>query len=90
LLFITFQGPIYNTFGKNIIAVVIDEDAYVKNSFITKENIYKYQFVVEDKTYKGDSQCNKFKIGDSLLIRYLNFYPNKNQPLWILENKECK
>jgi ribosomal protein S17 len=89
LIFLLFRDDILLNYGNKMKAVIIDEQAYEKNSFITKEKVYKYEFNVNGKTYKGHSQCNYFKVGDSIEILYWRFHPKTNQPVWLIENKTC-
>lgn len=71
-----------NKDGKVVMGVVIDETTYTKNSQLssTESRVHKYMFKVQGKSYKGNSQHSKYKVGDSILIRYLQNDPSQNSP----------
>lgn len=88
-IFVLNRFKILQNYGTTINAVIINETGFVRNSHITKEVVYKYEFFANGRLFKGDSQCKRFNVGDSLLIRYWTFRPSVNQPLWILNHETC-
>ncbi len=73
--------------GKVAKAVITAEESYTKNNFTNKEYQYQYRFCINTKCYEGPSQSFSFKPGDSILIRYWDFYPYVNQPIHVLQDK---
>lgn len=61
-------------------AVIINEKNYYGNSPVSKEFSYSYSFEVEGTIYKGNSNESTYKLGDTILIEYVSFYPNFNRP----------
>lgn len=68
--------------GKVTMGVVVNEVVYTKNSHLSspENRIHKYVFEVQGKTYKGNSQDSKYKVGDSILVRYVTSDPSQNNP----------
>jgi|LakMenE01Jun11ns_1017448.scaffolds.fasta_scaffold9295644_2 hypothetical protein len=98
ILFILFQFfiAVFSTWilnynGETINAIIVDERAnYANKGSLEKEIEYKYNFFVNGSNYFGNSECSKFKVGDSIQIRYWKLYPRKNHAVWILENRNCE
>lgn len=61
-------------------AVIINEKNYYGNSPVSQEFSYSYSFEVEGTIYKGNSNESTYKLGDTILIEYVSFYPNFNRP----------
>jgi hypothetical protein len=61
-------------------AIIIDEKNYFGNSPVSHEFSYSYSFEVEGTIYKGNSNDSSYKLGDTILIEYVDFYPNFNRP----------
>lgn len=61
-------------------AIIINEKKYYGNSPVSHEFSYSYSFEVEGTIYKGNSNESTYKLGDTILIEYVNFYPNFNRP----------
>ncbi|OCB70432.1 hypothetical protein [Flavobacterium crassostreae] len=78
--------------GKSIEGIMINERGYNgKGSFLLKEEngnsiIYKYNFKMNGKLYKGDSQSSKFSPGDTIEVLYLESFPSVNRPAYYLRD----
>ena len=57
-------------------AIIINEENYWGNSPVSKKFSFSYEFIAGGKKYREDSRNEKLKIGDTVLIEYLNSYPN--------------
>ena len=57
-------------------AVVINERNYWGNSPVSRTYSYSYEFIVKGKKYKADSRNEKLKIGDTVLVKYVSFFPS--------------
>ena len=62
-------------------AVIINEKNYNGNDRVKFTFTYSYLFYVHGKSFKGDSQNETLKIGDSIEIEYDKTNPNLNKPL---------
>jgi hypothetical protein len=56
-------------------AVIVNEENYWGNSPVSQKFSYSYEFSVEGKKYREDSRNEKLRIGDSIIIEYVNSYP---------------
>jgi hypothetical protein len=71
----------FATESEQLRAIIIKEKNYFPNSPVSHEFSYSYQFILRGKYYKGNSLDSKFKIGDSILIKYVKSDPNINAPV---------
>lgn len=60
-------------------AVIIDEENYFPNDQVEFRYTYSYEFKVNGKTYKGDSNNMTVYIGDTIEIIYNKDNPNINR-----------
>lgn len=75
----TVSGALLTGKSPEIKAVIIDEKKFYGNSPVSQKFSYSYLFKIGDKVYKGNSMESKFKIGDTILIRYLKSNPDVNE-----------
>lgn len=64
-----------------VTAVIIDEKNFFGNSPVSQDFSYSYSFKIDGKTYKGDSYDMKFKLGDTIRVRYVESFPTMNEPV---------
>jgi hypothetical protein len=62
-------------------AVIINIKNYDPNDRVNSDYHYSYSFVVDGKTYKGDSHDPTLKIGDTVEIEYDKNHPGLNKLL---------
>lgn len=67
--------------SKEVKAVIINERNYMGNSPVSQQYSYSYQFKIDGKTYTGDSMDPKFKINDTILVKYVKDRPEMNEPV---------
>ncbi|GAB3514335.1 DUF3592 domain-containing protein [Emticicia fontis] len=67
-----------DTDTKIIKAVVIDELNYANNSSVNKRYYYSYEFEVDGEKYKGNTLSTKYKVGDSVEVKYYIPKPSIN------------
>jgi hypothetical protein len=72
----TVKNHFLNKNSMTINAVVVDEKNYFGNSKVTHPFSYSYEFIIESKKYREDSKKEDLKIGDSVLVEYVDFFPN--------------
>lgn len=65
--------------NKLIKAVVIDEENYVGHSPVEHRFYYSYEFIVDRKVYRGNTKSNRYKIGDSVNVKYSISNPSFNE-----------
>lgn len=65
-------------------AVIVNEENYLGNSPVSHTFSYSYEFIANGKIYREDSRNEKLKIGDSVLVEYVNSFPYFSR---IKENK---
>lgn len=85
LLYVTFT-PFLNllllNYGEKTNAVITPNETSWRHRYTT--NNYRYKFVIEGKTYTGNSLIevgHTSKIGDSIDILYFGFCPDFNRPM---------
>ena len=75
---VIIKGEIKNYFlnnnSVNEVAIIVNEQNFWGNN--SRIFSYSYEFVVNDKKYRADSRDNNLKVGDSVNIEYVPFYPN--------------
>jgi hypothetical protein len=69
------------TESEQLKAIIISEKNYFPNSPVSHEFSYSYQFNLRGRSYKGNSLDSKFKIGDSILIKYVKSDPSISAPV---------
>ena len=57
-------------------AVIVNEENYWGNSPVSKTFSYSYEFIVDGKAYREDSRNTSLKIGDSVIVEYVESFPN--------------
>jgi hypothetical protein len=67
--------------SQKVKAIVVDEKNFWGNSPVTFDYSYSYEFMAEGEKYREDTRNKELKIGDSLLIEYLPYYPKFSRPL---------
>jgi hypothetical protein len=65
--------------------VVLSERNYLPFDKVNHSFTYSYEFRINGKTYKNDSNKKNLRIGDSILIEYYPKFPTFNRSL---KNKE--
>ena len=80
----TLKNYLLDNHSKTMNAVIIDEENYWGNSPVSHTFSYSYEFIVEGKKYLEDSRKEKLKIGDIVLVEYLDFFPDFSR---LKENK---
>lgn len=65
--------------SKVIKAVIIDEENYVGHSPVVHRFFYSYEFFIDGKSYRGNSNNSDYKIGDSVEVRYSISNPSFNE-----------
>ena len=65
--------------SKLIKAVVIDEENYVGHSPVEHRFYYSYEFIVDGKAYRGNTKSSRFKVGDSVEVKYSTSNPEYNE-----------
>ncbi|WP_316839143.1 hypothetical protein [Pedobacter gandavensis] len=73
------KGILLTEKSPQVKAVIIDEKNFFVNSPSSGEFSYSYSFKIKDKVYEGNSMESKFKIGDTILVRYLKSNPSMNE-----------
>lgn len=63
----------------NTKGVIIDEKEGKRGSHLTKSFTYYYQFSIKEKSYKNPSYDEKYRIGDSVNIKYSEKFPFINR-----------
>jgi len=71
--------------GKIVKAVVIDERNYVGKTPGEHRFFYSYEFIIDGKAYRGNTGKTRYRIGDSVDIRYSVSNPSFNE---IVESSE--
>lgn len=61
-------------------AIIVNEKNYYGNSPVSHEFSYSYSFEIDGTIYKRNSNDSSLKLGDTILIEYVNFYPSFNRP----------
>jgi hypothetical protein len=59
--------------------VVLNEKNYLWNDKVNHSFTYSYEFRINKKTYKNDSNKKDLSIGDSVLIEYYPKFPKFNR-----------
>jgi hypothetical protein len=67
--------------GVEVTAIIIDEKNFFGNSPVSHDFSYSYSFTIDGKVYKGDSSDMKFKVGDTIRVRYVKSFPTMNEPI---------
>ena len=62
-------------------AIIINDKNYEPNSPVGAEFTYSYQFIVNGKSYEGNSHDQTLRIGDTVEVQFNKEYPNINKPL---------
>ncbi|MCI4443124.1 MAG: hypothetical protein JHC39_06405 [Lentimicrobium sp.] len=62
-------------------AIIINDKNYEPNSPVGLEFTYSYEFIVDGKSYRGNSHDQTLKIGDTVEVQYNKEYPSINKPL---------
>jgi hypothetical protein len=65
--------------------VVLNERNYLWNDKVNHSFTYSYEFRINGKTYKNNSNKKNLRVGDSILIEYYPKFPTFNRSL---KNKE--
>lgn len=88
--FIILRGEVKKYFLKHnsieLKAVIVDEKNYWGNSPVSQTFSYSYEFIIEGKKYQEDSHDSSLRVGDSVLIRYVSFYPNFSEMIEVKKN----
>ncbi|WP_157962936.1 hypothetical protein [Chitinophaga deserti] len=92
LLFLFILGSLLFNIGKHQIAkyflkgdvlytrgVIIDEKNFSGNSPVSQEFSYSYVVIVNGKRYKNNSHDPKYKVGDSVEVKYSKVWPGFNR-----------
>lgn len=69
--------------------IINEENIYPNQNISPRDFSYSYSFYVNNKEYKGDSQSNKFSVGDSIEVFYLEYCPSINRPAYYLRDDEA-
>lgn len=64
-----------------VTAIIIDEKNFFGNSPVSQDFSYSYAFKLDGKTYRGDSFDRKFKVGDTIRVKYVKSFPTMNEPV---------
>ena len=62
-------------------ALIIDKQNIVANDNLKWDVTYSYEFQVNGDIYESDSNIPGLRVGDSILIEYVKFYPFFNKPI---------
>ena len=62
-------------------AIIITQKNYDINNRVTSDYAYSYSFMINGKTYTGNSHDGTLRIGDSVEIEYDKDHPNLNKSL---------
>lgn len=62
-------------------AVIISHRNYDPNNRVTSKFTYSYSFIIDGKTYEGNSHDTAVRIGDTVEIEYDKNHPTLNKPL---------
>lgn len=65
--------------SKLIKAVIINEENYVGHSPVEHRFYYSYEFSIDGKSYRGNSKNTRYKVGDSVDVRYSVSNPSFNE-----------
>lgn len=60
-------------------AIVIDEKNFTGHSPVKQQFFLSYQFLIDGRTYKGNTNNSKFYVGDSVLVKYIKSDPSINE-----------
>ncbi|MGY2134891.1 hypothetical protein ACW9KT_21855 [Hymenobacter sp. HD11105] len=60
-------------------AVIINQKNYFGNSPVSQQVAYSYQFVLQGKSYEGNSRDPDLQVGDSIWIEYVPENPAYHQ-----------
>lgn len=72
--------PILNFFKtEKIEGEIINEKNALRRGFLTGAFVYSYQFVYKDKTYTNESDNEKFRVGEKLIIECNEYFPFMNR-----------
>jgi len=83
-------GISFNSFLKNrkleensikVKAIVINTKNYFGHNPVTRSFSYSYEFGIDNKKYRGDTNNSKYAVGDSIEIEYSASNPEYNRPL---------
>lgn len=93
-LYLFIKWPIYDSLlkksGKTESGKIINERGHNgKGGHMLKEEdgdriIYEYEFEVNGKNYRGDSQSADYKINDTIDVLYMERFPEINRPKYYL------
>jgi len=65
--------------GRITKAVVIDEKNFTGHSPVKQQFYYSYEFFVDGEAYRGNTNSQRFNVGDSVEIRYSISNPSYNE-----------
>lgn len=60
-------------------AIVIDEENYVGHSPVEHRFYYSYEFIIDGKAYRGNTKSSRYKVGDSVDVKYSTSNPSFNE-----------
>ncbi|WP_254562854.1 DUF3592 domain-containing protein [Dyadobacter diqingensis] len=91
LIFLLIGYPIYflirsgvashklSSDSQTIKGVVIDEKKFTGHSPVNQTFYYSYEFRVDGKIYKGNTENSKYAVGDSVEVEYAKSNPDYNR-----------
>jgi hypothetical protein len=78
------KNHLINSSPTTTTAVIVDEVNYWGNSPVSHTFSYSYEYIVDENIYRVDSRNENLKIGDSVIIEFVNFYPKFSR---VVKNK---
>ncbi|WP_445508778.1 DUF3592 domain-containing protein [Runella limosa] len=57
----------------------MNEENYVGHSPVEHRFYYSYEFFIDGKSYRGNSKITRYKVGDSVDVRYSVSNPSFNE-----------
>jgi hypothetical protein len=80
-LFNTISNYLIDNYGSTIQGYITTEEYTFTNSRVVKRDSYSsgYEFIIDNKTYKGNSHQNKLSVGSPIEIEYYSEYPSINR-----------
>jgi hypothetical protein len=77
------KWPIFNIlidkYGVNTKGIIVNEKNISGKGVITKMYTYNYEFEADGEKYYGDSKNSNYKIGNTVEVEYLIFFPKINR-----------
>jgi hypothetical protein len=62
-------------------AVIINQTNGLGNNNVAREFTYSYRFCVQNDCYTNNSLDTRYKIGDTIRVKYYESFPRFNEPI---------